>query len=152
MALMSSEQSRAWRIAFGIFVGVAAACVVLRACDNAMRQERIAQTAAAYTNMTELNQQEQAAELRRQQERQAREQAQHAAQDAAGQQRAAQVRAEIQAVQDAQADADARREAAWARAYKRPGECENPPTQQALVECSNQALRARERFNASYKP
>ena len=149
---MSSEQSSTWRIALGIFAGVVVACVVLRACDNAMRQERVEQTTAAYRNMMELNQQEQAAAQRREQERQAQAQALHAAQEAASQQRAAQVRAQIQAAQDAQADADTRREAAWVRAYKRPGECENPPTQQALVECSNQATRARERFNATYKP
>ena len=47
---------------------------------------------------------------------------------------------------------DARREAAWQRAYKRPPECENPPTDKALVECSNKAVRARERFDATYKP
>jgi len=152
MARMSSDHNKTWRIGLGIFAGVVAACVLLRACDNALRQERMNQTAAAFRQMTELQQQEKAAELARQQARQAREQVQHAAQEAASQQRAAEVRAAILATQDAQAAAAARREATWQRAYKRPPECENPPTDKALVECSNKAVRARERFDATYKP
>ena len=149
---MSSDYNKTWRIGLGIFAGVVVACVLVRACDNAMRQERMDQTAAAVRHVAELQQQEQAEALRQQQLRQAREQDAQATQEAASQQRAAQVRATIQAAQDAQADAEARREAAWQRAYKRPPECDNPPTDKALVECSNKTLHARERFDATYKP
>jgi hypothetical protein len=149
---MSSDYNKTWRIGLGIFAVIAVACILLRACDNALRQERMEQTAAAVKHVADLQQREKAEALRQQQVRQEQEQAARAAQEAASQQRAAQVRASIQAVQDAQADADARREAAWQRAYKRPPECENPPTDKALVECSNKAMRARERFDATYKP
>jgi len=60
--------------------------------------------------------------------------------------------AELAASRQSSAQADADRDTAWQRYYKRPKECDNPPDYQALVECSNRAIRAREAFNKTYRP
>lgn len=61
-------------------------------------------------------------------------------------------RATEAALRRAKATAEAERQAAW-RAYYRPRpECDSPPTWDAQVECTNEGMRARKRFEETYVP
>jgi len=50
----------------------------------------------------------------------------------------------------ASAPRDARKEQAWALYYHRPAQCEGNPTPQQMIDCANDHIRARRRFEADY--
>lgn len=58
-------------------------------------------------------------------------------------------RQQEQAKRDDMAEVE-RREQAWARFYKRPAHCADPPTGLAMVECANQHIRAKRQFDELY--
>jgi hypothetical protein len=59
-------------------------------------------------------------------------------------------RAQDNARRQALAEAE-RKERAWGAFYQRPAHCDNPPDGNALVACANEHIRARKRFESTYK-
>ena len=47
-------------------------------------------------------------------------------------------------------DEKARREVAWAKFYKKPAHCDNQPNNETLVQCANEHIRAKRRFDTEY--
>lgn len=45
---------------------------------------------------------------------------------------------------------DTRKEHLWARHYQRPAQCEGNPTPQQMIDCANDYIRERRRFEADY--
>ena len=72
--------------------------------------------------------------------------------DKAEQQRAASYAAAArQRAQTAATDAAIRRERAWAKYYKRPALCDNQPSNETLVKCANEHIRAKRQFDLDYE-
>ena len=44
----------------------------------------------------------------------------------------------------------ARRERAWAKFYVKPARCDNSPNGETLMECANEHIRAKRRFETEY--
>jgi len=129
-------------MALGVFAGAIAAGVFLRACDVAMDEARLDQA-----NKQFVAGMARATDKSNGHFQQAEQQT-----DAAEQARQAAAIARLRAAMDAGAQATASRNAAWQRYYRRPKECENPPTEQAFIECGNRAIQAREQFEKAYQP
>jgi hypothetical protein len=45
---------------------------------------------------------------------------------------------------------ETRKEQLWARHYRRPAQCEGNPTPQQMIDCANDYIRERRRFDADY--
>ena len=45
---------------------------------------------------------------------------------------------------------EARRERAWAKYYTKPSRCDNAPSDETLVQCANEYIRAKRAFEAEY--
>ena len=70
----------------------------------------------------------------------------------AEQERAAAYAAEArQRAQTAATDAAMRRERAWAKYYKRPALCDDQPSNETMMKCANDHIRAKRQFDLGYE-
>jgi len=142
-----NAQISTWRLALGVFAGVVAANLFTEAIDALLAQQAVNRATHA------LHEAQESAAKQAQADATARNA--KAAAEFAERQRSETMKQEQQESADATRAAleaaKTRREQAWNSYYKRPKECENPPTDQAFVDCSNRATRAREEFNKTYQ-
>jgi len=151
MASWDQQQATTvWKIALGVCFGIVAAGLIAfgarlwmaqyamqqitqQANDMVARQQAIVQTGIERNRAAQAERDRIAAERA----------------EATRQLTAQRQRADAEARQ-ASIDEATRREAAWAKFYRKPAMCDNPPSNEALVECANQHIRAKRAFEAAY--
>ncbi|RYX90213.1 MAG: hypothetical protein EOO28_30400 [Comamonadaceae bacterium] len=141
----TNDDELIWKIAIGVFVGILAAALVtywvrMYFIQQALQDfnKSIQQISVQSQRSTQELQKQQA--LRQQQ-----------AVDAANQRKLDIANAQRQAeeAKRAQLAEVARREAAWAKYYKKPAQCDSADGQ-AFVDCANGHIRAKRRFEELY--
>jgi hypothetical protein len=148
--LEASEHTTIWKIAIGVALGSVIAGMVMYAADRYMTQRAISQAVESFNQtMRGINQTtaREQAEMRR---RTAEEEVGRVQRD----QQARQLRAEQQQASDdaqrAAQDAAARKERAWTKFYRKPLQCDGNPTSDTMVECANQFIRTKRQFEEAY--
>ncbi len=140
---MNTEKISTWQIALGVFAGTLASSLCLQAIDAFLAQQAINRA------QHELHETEKQVDKAAQEAARARNM--QAATDFAERQRQEALQRDQQAASAAAANdaavAKTAKEQAWQRYYQRPKECDNPPNDQAMVDCGNRAIRARTEFD-----
>jgi hypothetical protein len=134
------EENSVWKIAIGVTLGILVAGVIGFFVRAWIAQAAIEQISQQANKM--LIQQQQAA------------QAAHdrALAEKAEQERAAAYVVEArQRAQTAATDAAMRRERAWAKYYKRPALCDDQPSNETMMKCANDHIRAKRQFDLDYE-
>lgn len=129
-----------WKIAIGVTLGILVAGAIGFFVRAWMAQAAVEQIGAQANKM--LLQQQQAAQAARN-----RALAEKAEQERA----AAYAAAARQRAQAAATDAAMRRERAWAKYYKRPALCDNQPSNETMMKCANEHIRAKRQFDLDYE-
>jgi hypothetical protein len=139
MARWDREDTDVWKIAMGVALGILVAGLI----GFAVRAWFAHQAISEFTEQTNrmLIRQQQAAQAAL-----ARSRAEEAERQRLADERAAAKRAEKNAILDEQA----RRERAWAKYYTKPARCDDQPSDETLVQCANEHIRAKRRFDAEY--
>jgi hypothetical protein len=133
------EDNSVWKIAIGVTLGILVAGVIGIFVRAWMAQAAIEQIGQQANEM--LMQQQQAAQAARD----------RVLADKAEQERAAAYAASArQRAQTAATDAAMRRERAWAKYYKRPALCDDQPSNETMMKCANEHIRAKRQFDADY--
>ena len=134
------DDNSIWKIAIGVTVGILVAGVIgffVRAwLAQAALEEFTKQTGRI------LQQQQQATQTAR-----TRALAEKAEQERA----AAYAAAARQRALTAATDAAMRRERAWAKYYKRPALCDDQPSNETMMKCANDHIRAKRQFDIDYE-
>jgi LPS O-antigen subunit length determinant protein (WzzB/FepE family) len=134
------EDTSVWKIAIGVTLGILVAGVIGFLVRAWMAQAAIEQITKQADKM--MQQQQQAAQ---------------AARDRALAEKAEQERASAYAAdarrraQTAATDAAMRRERAWAKYYKRSPLCDNQPSNETMMKCANEHIRAKRQFDVDYE-
>jgi hypothetical protein len=139
--LKRQEPLTMWTIAGGVCIGILVANAI--EFSGAYVWARIQLQQAAY----EMEKAAKQADLQLRQQRADHE----AIEEQRRQNIATQQRAESQARQQA-IDAKNKKDAAWAKFYKRPTECDNNPNTETFTRCANESIKARTTFEATYTP
>jgi Flp pilus assembly protein TadG len=129
-----------WKITIGVTLGILVAGVIGFFVRAWMAQAVVEQVGQQANKM--LLQQQQAAQAARN-----RALAEKAEQERA----AAYAAAARQRAQTAATDAAMRRERAWAKYYKRPALCDNQPSNETMMKCANEHIRAKRQFDLDYE-
>ena len=133
------EGTPVWKIVVGVTLGILLAGVIAFVVRAWLAQQAIEQIGQQAKKM--LIQQQQANQAAR--DKRLAEQAERdriAAEQAAGRQQA----------RSAASDAAIRRERAWAKYYKRSPMCDNQPSNETMVKCANEHIRAKRQFDEDY--
>lgn len=139
MASWDREETRIWKIAVGVVLGVALAGVIGFFVRAWLAQQAIKQIGEQASQML-LQQQRAAAEMqRRAAERE----------DARRAELARTLREQEQAKRAA-LDEQIRRERAWQKFYKRPAKCDENPNSETMMQCANEHIRAKRQFDELY--
>ena len=134
------EDTSVWKIALGVTLGILVAGVIGFFVRAWMAQAAIEQITQQANKM--LLQQQQAAQAARD----------RAIADKAEQERAAAYAAAArQRAQTAATDAAIRRERAWAKYYKRTALCDDQPSNETMMKCANEHIRAKRQFDLDYE-
>ena len=140
MRSQEREETSVWKIAAGVALGILAAGVIGFFVRASMAQAALEQ----FKQQTEkiLMQQQQGTQAARD-----RALAERAEQERA----AAYAAAARQRAQTAATDAAMRRERAWAKYYKRPALCDDQPSNETMMKCANDHIRAKRQFDLDYE-
>jgi Flp pilus assembly protein TadG len=134
------ENTSVWKIALGVTLGILVAGVIGFFVRAWMAQAAIEQITQQANKV--LIQQHQAAQAARD----------RAIADKAEQERAAAYAAAArQRAQTAATEAAVRRERAWAKYYKRPALCDNQPSNETMMKCANEYIRAKRQCDLDYE-
>ena len=134
------EDTSVWKIALGVTLGILLAGAIGFFVRAWMAQAAIEQITQQANRM--LIQQQQAAQAARD----------RAIAEKAEQERAtAYAAAARQRSQAAATDAAIRRERAWAKYYKRPALCDDQPSNETMIKCANEHIRAKRQFDLDYE-
>ncbi len=139
MARWEREDNSVWKIAAGVALGI----LVAGAIGFFVRAWMAKAALEEFKQQTEkvLLQQQQATKAARDKRLAEQAERDRAAAYSAGVRQRAQTAAE---------DAAARRERAWAKYYKRPAMCDNQPSNETMVQCANDHIRAKRQFELDY--
>jgi hypothetical protein len=131
-----------WKIAGGVAIGIIVAALLIGAVERYRMQVAIDEGMRMFKGLTS-GVSESAA--RSAQEARQRE-SQRAAAEQQARERKAQQQRNTQEAKRAAIEEAARKERAWAKFYKRPPHCDNNPNDQQMVDCANEHIRAKRRF------
>lgn len=134
-----SREPSPWTIALGVAAGILLAGLIGFVARAWLAQRALEGFQQQVQQMSEQSRR-QAEQQRLERERIARLRAEAAA---------AQQRAQAQAAQAAREEAE-RRERAWNAYYRKPRHCDDPTTMAVMVECGNEHIRAKRRFDELY--
>ena len=134
------EDMSVWKIALGVTLGILVAGVIGFFVRAWMAQAAIEQITQQTSKM--LIQQQQADQAARD-----RSLAEKAEQERA----AAYAATARQQAHTSATDAAMRRERAWSKYYKRPALCDDQPSNETMMKCANEHIRAKRQFDADYE-
>jgi erythromycin esterase-like protein len=130
MGSFERDETSTWKIALGVTLGTLAAGAITFFVRAWIAQAAIEQISKQAEKM--VMQQQRAAQ---------------AAHERAVAEKAEQDRAAAYA---AATDAAMRRERAWAKYYKRPAMCDDQPSNETMMKCANEHIRAKRQFDLEY--
>lgn len=148
---MTTDTTSTTKIAIGVCIGVFVGGLLLRGYERAMEQARIEEAMRQFKALTQAATPSQA-QIEDIQRPLLIAKAEQLAAELRLQKTLAKSRDDATTAAQAATQANADKEHAWTRYYQRPKECDNPPNDQAFVECSNGRIKARRLFEQTYRP
>jgi ABC-type multidrug transport system fused ATPase/permease subunit len=147
---MQKQNANILEIAIGVALGITLAGVIGFVARAWLAQQALREIQRGAVEAAERMKRRQAETLRRMQTEQLkRAEAAERLKEAERQRLASEERAQ-EMVRKANIDAANAREAAWSRYYVKPKRCENPASNEVLVECANEHIRAKRAFEKKY--